>query len=193
MKALAHPVRMDLLELLATDGPHTASEAARRLGQTPANVSWHLRKLAGQGYVRQTRPGGGRARPWKVVAQSLSWGDDAEDPLAVAALHEVAVDREVQVLRSALARLPDEEPAWRAAAEVVQSRLWLTPQEAAALTDKLKQLLLERSERALDPDLRPAGARLMALMAWAVPAGPPTTGAGGELDHGTGVPRGGRP
>lgn len=193
MKALAHPVRMDLLELLATDGPQTASEAARRLGQTPANVSWHLRKLAQHGYVRQAHSGSGRARPWKVVAQSLTWGDDAEDPLAVAALHEVAVDREVQVLRSALARLPDEEPAWRAAAEVVQSRLWLTPQEAAVLSDNLKQLLQEGVERALDPALRPAGARLMALMAWAVPAGPPTTDPGGELARGIAVPRGERP
>ena len=61
MRALSHPVRLELLELLATHGPLTASEAATLLDQTPANVSWHFRKLAEHGFVRQTRGGGGFA------------------------------------------------------------------------------------------------------------------------------------
>ena len=39
MKALAHPVRLDVLELLIVNGPMTASDAAFQLAQTPANVS----------------------------------------------------------------------------------------------------------------------------------------------------------
>ena len=46
MRALAHPLRLRLLELLGAEGAFTASEAARRLDETPANVSWHLRTLA---------------------------------------------------------------------------------------------------------------------------------------------------
>src|SRR5262245_3700258 len=102
MRALSHPVRLDLLELLATHGPLTASEAAVLLDQTPANISWHFRKLAQHGFVRQTR-GRGRLRPWKIVAESLTWGDDAADPTAAAALQDVAIDREVHNLRRALA------------------------------------------------------------------------------------------
>src|SRR5262245_54287844 len=85
MRALSHPVRLDLLDLLSTRGPLTATEAAELLSQTPANMSWHFRKLAEHGFVRQTR-GRGRLRPWKIVAESLSFGDDAADPIATAAL-----------------------------------------------------------------------------------------------------------
>ena len=62
MKALAHPVRLDVLELLIVNGPMTASDAAVQLDQTPANVSWHLRKLAEHGFVRQATSGPGRRR-----------------------------------------------------------------------------------------------------------------------------------
>src|SRR5690242_740934 len=98
MRALSHPLRLQLIELLATEGPFTASEAARRLDETPANVSWHLRKLAEHGFVRQGE-GAGRARPWKFVAQALAFGDDAEDPAAATALSDLFLDREFQVMR----------------------------------------------------------------------------------------------
>ena len=115
MKALAHPVRLDVLDLLIVNGPMTASDAAVQLDQTPANVSWHLRKLAEHGFVRQATSGPGRRRPWKVVAESLSWSDDAEDEASASALRDVALEREVQKLRVALANAGQESAAWREA------------------------------------------------------------------------------
>jgi DNA-binding transcriptional ArsR family regulator len=172
MRALAHPVRMDLLELLAVRGPHTASEAAAILDQTPANVSWHLRKLAEHGFVRQAADGPGRRRPWKMVAESLTWGDDAADPAAVAALSDLAIEREVQRLRAALASSPGESRQWQLATQVHQNSLWLTADEAAELGAALSDLLHAYSDRAHDPASRPPGARLMASIAWVVPHGP---------------------
>jgi DNA-binding transcriptional ArsR family regulator len=172
MRALAHPLRMDLLELLAVHGPQTASDAAVSLGQTPANVSWHLRKLAEHGFVRQASEGPGRRRPWKMVAESLSWGDDAADPAAVTALSDVAIEREVQRLRAAVADSPRETQDWQAATQVHQSRLWLTADEAAELGSALHDLLHQYDERARGPGARPAAARLMASVAWVVPNGP---------------------
>jgi DNA-binding transcriptional ArsR family regulator len=172
MRALAHPVRMDLLELLAARGPHTASEAAAVLDQTPANVSWHLRKLAEHGFVRQAADGPGRRRPWKMVAEWLSWGDDAADPAAVAALSDLAIEREVQRLRAALASSPGESRQWQLATQIHQNSLWLTADEAAELGAALSDLLHAFDDRAHDPDSRPPGARLIASIAWAVPHGP---------------------
>jgi DNA-binding transcriptional ArsR family regulator len=172
MRALAHPLRMDLLELLAVHGPQTASEAAVILDQTPANVSWHLRKLAGHGFVRQATEGRGRRRPWKMVAESLSWGDDAADPAAAAALSDVAIEREVQRLRAAVANSPSEPEPWRQATQIHQSRLWLTADEAAEVGEALRGLLTSYEERLHDVELRPPGARLMASLAWVVPNGP---------------------
>ena len=180
MRALAHPLRLQLLELLGTEGAFTASEAARRLDETPANVSWHLRKLARYGFVRQGA-GPGRARPWKFVAQSLSFGDDAEDRAAATALSDLFYEREFQVMRTSMRQQQVEDQEWRDATSVVQSRLWLTPDEAAALGRKLLDLFLDESalERAQDPALRPDGARLMALMSWVVPCGPPAQSVAG--------------
>ncbi len=172
MKALAHPVRLDLLELLVVNGAMTASEAAAELMQTPANVSWHLRKLAEHGFVRQATSGYGRKRPWKAVAESLSWGEDAEDEASASALHDVTIEREIQRLRAALANTERESQPWRDATEVYQSRLWLTADEAQEIGEQLRQLFLTKAEERQDPANRPADARVMALMAWVVPNGP---------------------
>ena len=40
----------------------TASQAAARLDESPSNCSWHLRKLAEHGFVREAR-GGHRPQP----------------------------------------------------------------------------------------------------------------------------------
>jgi DNA-binding transcriptional ArsR family regulator len=177
MRALAHPVRMDLLELLAVHGPHTASDAAVALNQTPANVSWHLRKLAEHGFVRQAADGPGRRRPWKMVVEWLSWGDDAADPAAASALSDLAIEREVQRLRAALAASAGESPDWQRATQVHQGRLWLTADEAAELGEVLRDLLGRYEERLLDGESRPPGARLMASLAWIVPTGPAAVAA----------------
>lgn len=173
MRALAHPLRLRLLELLGAEGAFTASEAARRLDDTPANVSWHLRTLAKYGFVRQG-DGPGRARPWKFVAQSLAFGDDAEDSAAATALSDLFYEREFQVMRASMRQLDDEPQQWRDATEVVQSRLWLTPEEARELGRSVHDLFssTEVLARNQDAALRPAGARLMALMSWVVPYGP---------------------
>jgi DNA-binding transcriptional ArsR family regulator len=172
MQALAHPLRLRLLELLGSEGAFTASQAARRLGDSPANVSWHLRKLAGYGFVRQGE-GPGRARPWKFVAQSLTFGDDAEDPAAATALSDVLFEREFQVLRAGMRQLPAESQTWRDATAILQSRLWLTADEARVLGERLRELFADEElmERAQNPTARPPGARLMAVMGWVVPYG----------------------
>lgn len=172
MKALAHPVRMDVLELLVTHGAMTASDAAATLGQTPANLSWHLRKLAEHGYVRQATSGPGRKRPWKAVAESLSWGDDAEDATAAASLQDVAVDRELHRLRAALAHADQESPAWREATSVSQSQLWLTADEARRIGEQVRELFMTMAVERQDPVNRPTDARLMSMLAWVVPHGP---------------------
>ncbi|MEO6512975.1 MAG: helix-turn-helix domain-containing protein, partial [Nocardioides sp.] len=71
LKALAHPVRMGIIEHLSVSGPLTATELADRMDETPANCSWHLRKLAEHGFVEEAEggtAGQGRKRPWQVVA-----------------------------------------------------------------------------------------------------------------------------
>ena len=79
LTALAHPVRMAIIELLTISGPLTATELADRLDESPANCSWHLRKLAQHGFVEEAEGGKGRQRPWQVPGLGFQWDDEHGD------------------------------------------------------------------------------------------------------------------
>lgn len=179
LKALAHPVRLALLELLVVEGARTASQAGAALGETPANCSWHLRKLAEHGFVREVTGVPGRSRPWRAVTEGLTWGDDADDPETTAAgdaLSDVLLEREVQRLRASRAAAPTEQEHWRSASSFHRSQAWLTAHEARALSDAMAALFGSwPTERISDPQARPDGARLVSLVGWLVPSGPART------------------
>ena len=179
LKVLAHPLRMALLSALVSEGPMTASQAANLLDESPSNCSWHLRKLAEHGFVREARGGTGRNRPWQAVSEGLEWGgpeDSADDRpgsrIAADALTDVLVDQEVQRLRAARASRDTEPADWREASGLVQSQLWLTAEEARALRAELAELLFRHADRSGHPERRPDDARLVSLVGWLVPSGP---------------------
>src|SRR5271170_3028317 len=71
MRALAHPVRMALLDILALR-TLTATQASELLGESPANCAFHLRTLAKYGFVEEAGGGRGRERPWKTLHKGIS-------------------------------------------------------------------------------------------------------------------------
>ncbi|QZN86206.1 transcriptional regulator [Cellulomonas sp. C5510] len=178
MRALAHPVRLDLLNHLDDVGEATATECAAHLGQTVANCSFHLRSLAKAGLV-EPAPRRGRERPWRAVARERSFATDASDPAglrAVAELGEVQVRREAErfvahLRRSATAA--QEDPDLVRLTQASQATFWATRDEATELLAELTALTERFAGRAADPARRPAGARLMRLFATANP----------DLDH----------
>ncbi len=197
LKALAHPLRLSLLAALVSQGPMTATQLAGLLEESPSNCSWHLRRLAERGFVREARGGTGRNRPWQAVSEGLEWGDDepVEPPesgaphpdggrpraadasdqarrMAADALTDMVVDREVQRLRAARAARHHETPAWRGATAMVQAQAWMTPAEAGEIKDELTALLMRHMDRSRHPEARPDGARLVSLVGWLVPSGP---------------------
>ena len=174
LKALAHPTRVAILEVLVTEGARTATELGTILGESPANCSWHLRKLAEHGFVREAGGGAGRNRPWRAVSEGLTWGEADDEPAAAAAgrgLSDMLLEREVQRLRAAQAAQPSEPADWRAATEVVSSKMWLTAEEAAEVGSELIALFTRFSERIQEPETRPEGARLVATVGWVIPNG----------------------
>ena len=61
VRAMAHPLRLRMLEILA-EGPSTASKLAERLGESSGATSYHLRELAKAGRSSsRTRSAGTRA------------------------------------------------------------------------------------------------------------------------------------
>ena len=68
LKALAHPLRVQILDTLSTYGEFTASGLAERLGESSGATSYHLRQLERHGFVREVAgKGTGRERWWERV------------------------------------------------------------------------------------------------------------------------------
>src|SRR3954447_528131 len=61
LRAISHPLRNRLLALLRLDGPATASQLGRVVGESSGSTSYHLRQLAAYGFVEEA-PGHGNAR-----------------------------------------------------------------------------------------------------------------------------------
>jgi DNA-binding transcriptional ArsR family regulator len=169
LKALAHPLRMELLGHLVLNGPATATQLAEALGDSPSNCSWHLRKLAEHAFVEEVLGTPGRARPWQAVTTGLSWDSDGVTGRAGRELTEVLLSRELQRLRAYRETSDQDAAEWRDAGTVTQSATWLTAAEASELSEKLKELLLSHVERVNDAEARPEGARLVSLVGWIVP------------------------
>src|SRR4051794_34552856 len=147
MRALAHPVRLALLEALTDAGALTATEAGERVGESPANASFHLRQLAKYGFVEEAEGGTGRRRPWKLRHLGMRWTDvqdDAEAASAARGLSRVVQARYFERAQRSLEEGYSLPPRWRAATGVNQMRLYLTADELEALNEEFVKLLLER-------------------------------------------------
>lgn len=163
LKALAHPLRLAIMEQLGLRGPLTASELGDVLDETPANCSWHLRKLAQHGLVEETHEGHGRRRPWRAVSVGHTWDEQPDDPVAREAgraLTDQIIDREVARFRHNKARNDDAD--WDLGA--VQNSTWMTAEEAADWHRELSDLAMRFRERIADGKARPEQARLVRIL-----------------------------
>src|SRR5699024_6826557 len=128
LQALAHPLRLAILEHLTISGPMTASDLGDVLDETPANCSWHLRKLAEHDLVEETHDGRGRRRPWRAVSVGFTFsetGDDAATRIAGEALREELIRREV----ARFAHNASLDSDWDVST-ANQGVMWATRQEA---------------------------------------------------------------
>jgi DNA-binding transcriptional ArsR family regulator len=69
LRALAHPLRLRLLQLVREEQPVTNAELAARTGESTASVSYHMSVLARHGFVEaDDAPGATRRhKPWRTT------------------------------------------------------------------------------------------------------------------------------
>lgn len=76
VKALAHPLRVRILDELSMFGPLTASGLGGRLQESSGSTSYHLRQLERHGLVREVEGlGSARERWWERSPGSISIPD----------------------------------------------------------------------------------------------------------------------
>lgn len=164
LRALAHPLRWKLIELLSVERTATATRCAEEFGESVANCSYHLNTLARYGYVAQAEGGQGREKPWRLARTSESWahggeGMGVEGALAAEALSEVFLDHENARTKEWLRRRSREPEPWREATGITGVTTFLTVEEMAEVTAELRKIASRYPGRSEDPALRPAGAR----------------------------------
>lgn len=152
LRALAHPLRVRILDLLNRDGPATATRLAERLGQSSGLLSWHLRQLAEPGLVvEDVDRGTRRERWWRSAHDSyrLRVADFLDNP-AFAGAVDVYLRTSVGQRYAAETRFVDELAEWRTEwhdkFSFDEDRLFLTPDETAALDAEVRAVI-ERYRR----------------------------------------------
>jgi predicted transcriptional regulator len=174
MRALAHPVRVALIEALgfADNQTLTATEASELLGESPANCAFHLRTLAKYGLVEETGGGRGRQRPWRLAHRGIDisppW-QDSETRLAADAVASVWIGRWMQRASERLGRVVSYPGGWQQAALASESVVHLTAEEAEAVGERLRQVIEPYRERRDDASLRPAGSLPYELLLFGYP------------------------
>lgn len=147
LRALAHPLRYRLLELLKEGGASTASDLGRRVGESSGSTSYHLRQLAAHGFIEEASElGSGRDRWWRASpgGWTLEGIEGFQDPTAQRAAAMV-LDEFRRSRLEMLERWHREGQRWGsewvAASIDMTSRLVLTRDQAARLRDELVEVV----------------------------------------------------
>jgi DNA-binding transcriptional ArsR family regulator len=157
MRALAHPVRLAILELLHEHGTGTATECAAEVGESPQACSYHLRSLARWGLIAKAPSEDGRETRWQLAARRITFSGGPASPAAeaaAAALKATVLDRDRRLVDEFLVREHELSKEWRDAASFLTGSVYATAEEVEELAQRVLELLkpYERSARADRPD-----------------------------------------
>ncbi|HVE27314.1 MAG TPA: helix-turn-helix domain-containing protein [Sporichthya sp.] len=148
IRALAHPLRNRIVGRLRTDGPATATQLAARLGTNSGTTSYHLRKLAEIGMVEEVADSGdGRDRWWRAVHEFTSWQssdfrDDPDDRAAAEWLVNYHLRSNTDRTQAWLDVHNDWPRPWLQQSDLSDYRLYLTVDQAGAMTRELSEVIL---------------------------------------------------
>lgn len=148
LRALAHPLRVQIMNELSDFGPLTASGLGERLGESSGATSYHLRQLEKHGIIREVEgKGSARERWWEMAPGGVTIG--SPEVLETRAGRDATelVTREWQVnnerrltafMRHGIDRLGME---WMEAATLSTGHVKLTQEQLHAFGEEYQQLL----------------------------------------------------
>ena len=142
LRALAHPLRLQLLEVLRVEGPATASQLARRLGESSGATSYHLRALHRAGMIEEAEQRNARERWWQrsperlaipnSVPSDASASERAELQAAHAQIESILVARDEEAMARWMDVRYDLPLEWQDSQWIGNFRIWATAAEVRA-------------------------------------------------------------
>jgi DNA-binding transcriptional ArsR family regulator len=154
LKALAHPMRVQILRILQLRKKASVTTLAEELGETTGATSYHLRQLARHGFVEEfedqepaAKPKSGRKQRWwrMAVDQIHMTGFEFmsnEDTREAAGflLREFQADRSRRLANWFATATQWPEP-WQRASSDMDGQLELSAKQTRALADELAAVL----------------------------------------------------
>jgi DNA-binding transcriptional ArsR family regulator len=164
LRALAHPLRMDILDALKADGPATSTTLADRLGESTGTLSWHLRLLAEHGFIEEDVERGTKRERWWRAVDERQLLDPSDMPgeralgIYLGAIVRQCFDRAERYVAQ------DWSQEWQSAATLSDWQdLRLTPDRLAALNADLLALVDRYAGAPQDPDGTPVSVQIQSF------------------------------
>jgi DNA-binding transcriptional ArsR family regulator len=171
IQALAHPVRIAILDFLREHETATATDCAPVVGESVQSCAYHLRALAKQGLVEEVPNPDRRKRLWRLRYSGFAVPkQDVASPkfeAAWAALRGRVVERDIRVLRDFVENEDRFTPAQRRASTIRNLTLHGTPEELERLADEVSALLRPYTRDAKAD--RPSDAERVHAVFWLIP------------------------
>lgn len=164
LKAISHPLRLSLLARLRSDGPATASELGRALGESSGSTSYHLRQLERFGFVgdAEQQPSG-RERRWRALHDLTSFPAALADLDGGREYADAIRRRQEEHLREGLMAWTDVQPGIGHSDYLLN----LDPDDLESLHSELDEVISRFADR--------AGSVRVALHVLALPSPPLAT------------------
>lgn len=169
LRALGHPLRMRIYDILSQHGPQTSSTLAELTGESSGSTSYHLRILAKQELIREIpERSTGRERWWERPKGQTAWGsnDATRTPSGRAALQAASAEyhrlRTDDLIDFFTRRVYQEPAEWDEASSSFSWTTKMTASQLAELGERIEALITEASERYRDQEgegVRPVSIR----------------------------------
>ncbi len=169
LRALAHPLRVQLYDIVSQYGPQTASSLAAMTGESSGATSYHLRALAKHDLIREVEGRGtARERWWERPAGGVSFAspEAMKTPSGRAAtqvdMTEYFNRRHPQLMQYLTRGMQTDPDEWQEGSMISTATARLTLQQLTDLSHRVQALIDETVEKYREQegdDVRPVSLR----------------------------------
>ncbi|MFI7059792.1 ArsR/SmtB family transcription factor [Kribbella sp. NPDC050124] len=169
LKALAHPLRQQLLTWLQRHGSATSADLAAEFDEDRGATSYHLRQLARFGFIEEdTERSAGRRRYWRAIPQDVRLPRRSPDPEIALAADEIGRQWMERADRELTAYLADR-PAYGDFAAAAMHSFGVTTLTAQELTQFGEEYIAFLNRWHRDPSQAAPGSRHISVVFHAFP------------------------